>query len=48
MLSLVLGAIFFAGIHLGVAGTTWRDRAIVALGEGTYRAAFSIAASCGS
>jgi hypothetical protein len=20
-------AIFFAGIHLGVAGTTWRDRA---------------------
>ena len=33
MLSLVLAAIFFAGIHLGVAGTTWRDRAIAALGE---------------
>jgi len=34
MLSLVLGAICFAGIHLGVAGTTLRDRAIAALGEG--------------
>jgi uncharacterized membrane protein len=38
MLSLVLGAICFAGIHLGVAGTTLRDRAITALGEGAYRA----------
>jgi NnrU protein len=42
MLSLVLGAICFAGIHLGVAGTTLRDRAIAALGEGAYRAVFSI------
>ena len=38
MLSLLLAAIFFAGIHLGVAGTTWRDRAVAALGEGGYRA----------
>jgi uncharacterized membrane protein len=42
MLSLVLGTICFAGIHLGVAGTTLRDRAIAALGEGAYRAVFSI------
>ena len=42
MLSLVLGAICFAGIHLGVAGITLRDRAIAALGEGAYRAVFSI------
>ena len=42
MLSLVLGAICFAGIHLGVAGTTLRDRAIAALGEVAYRAVFSI------
>jgi hypothetical protein len=33
MLSLVLGAICFAGIHLGIAGTTLRDSAIAALGE---------------
>jgi putative tryptophan/tyrosine transport system substrate-binding protein len=25
MMSLLLAAIFFAGIHLGVAGTTWRE-----------------------
>src|ERR1700730_18818140 len=30
MLSLVLGAICFAGIHLGIAGTALRDRAIAA------------------
>ena len=42
MLSLVLGAICFAGIHLGVAGTTLRDRAIAVLGKGAYRAMFSI------
>ena len=42
MLSLVLGAICFSGIHLGVAGTPLRDRAIAALGEGVYRAVFSI------
>ena len=44
---LVLAAIFFAGIHLGVAGTTWRDRAVAALGEGAYRAVFSIASLAG-
>jgi len=30
-------------IHLGVAGTMWRDRAVAVLGEGAYRAVFSIA-----
>ena len=47
MLSLLLAAIFFAGIHLGVAGTTIRDRAIAALGQGGYRVAFSIATVVG-
>ena len=47
MLSLLLAAIFFTGIHLGVAGTTVRDRAIAALGQSGYRAAFSIATVVG-
>ena len=47
MLSLLLAAIFFAGIHLGVAGTTIRDRAIAALGQSGYRVAFSIASVVG-
>jgi hypothetical protein len=42
MLSLALSAICFAGIHLGIAGTPLRDRAIAALGEDAYRAVFSI------
>jgi uncharacterized membrane protein len=42
MLFLVLAAIFFAGIHLGVAGTRWRDRAVAVLGEVGYRAGRSI------
>jgi uncharacterized membrane protein len=47
MVSLILATVFFAGIHLGIAGTTLRDRAIVALGEGAYRALFSIASLAG-
>jgi uncharacterized membrane protein len=47
VLSLLLAAIFFAGIHLGVAGTTTRDRAIAALGQSGYRVAFSIATVVG-
>ena len=47
MLSLLLAAIFFAGVHLGVAGTTIRDRAIAALGQSGYRVAFSIATVVG-
>jgi uncharacterized membrane protein len=47
MLSLILAAIFFAGIHLGVAGTTLRDRAVAALGQNAYRAIFSLASLAG-
>jgi uncharacterized membrane protein len=47
MLSLILAAIFFAGIHLGIAGTTVRDRAVAALGLIGYRAVFSIASLLG-
>ena len=47
MLSLVLAALFFAGIHLGIAGTTIRDRAIGLLGKNGYMAAFAIASLIG-
>ncbi|HXQ50025.1 MAG TPA: NnrU family protein [Stellaceae bacterium] len=47
MASLVLAALFFAGIHLGVAGTALRDRAIAAVGQGGYMASFSIASAAG-
>ena len=47
MLSLVLAALFFAGIHLGIAGTTIRDRAIGILGQNAYRAVFSVASIIG-
>lgn len=45
MLSLILAALFFAGIHLGIAGTRLRDRAVAALGLGGYRGLFSIAST---
>src|SRR6516165_2505069 len=47
VLSLLLAALFFAGIHLGIAGTTIRDRAISALGESSYRGVFSFASVIG-
>jgi len=47
VLSLLLAAIFFAGIHLGVAGRTIRDRAIAALGRSGFTVAFSIATVAG-
>ncbi|HUZ92318.1 MAG TPA: NnrU family protein [Methylocella sp.] len=47
MLSLILAAIFFAGIHLGIAGTKLRDRAVAAVGQNTYRVVFSIASLAG-
>ena len=46
MASLVLAALFFAGIHLGVAGTGLRDRLIATMGGG-YRAVFSAASLAG-
>ena len=47
MFSLILAALFFAGIHLGIAGTQMRDRAIGILGENGYRAAFAAASIIG-
>lgn len=43
MTSLVLAALVFAVIHLGVAGTRLRDRAVAIYGEKAYRGAFSLA-----
>ena len=47
MLSLVLAALFFAGIHLGIAGTEIRDRAIGILGKNGYMASFAVASVIG-
>ena len=47
MLSLTLAALFFIGIHLGIAGTVIRDHAIAMLGENGYRAGFAIATLIG-
>ena len=42
MTELIFAAWFFLGLHLGIAGTAKRDRAIENLGETAYRATFSI------
>ncbi len=42
MLQLTLAALFFVGIHFGIAGTRCRDRLIDRLGERAFRGAFSI------
>lgn len=47
MVSLLLAALFFAGIHLGVAGTRLRNRAVAALGTKGYQIAFSLASVAG-
>jgi uncharacterized membrane protein len=47
VLSLILAALFFIGIHLGIAGTVIRDRVIAILGENGYRAGFAIATLIG-
>jgi uncharacterized membrane protein len=47
MLSLLLAALFFIGIHLGVAGTRLRGAAIAAAGQRGYTIAFSIASVIG-
>lgn len=46
MAPLILAALFFAGIHLGVAGTELRDRIVATIGRG-YRALFSVASLAG-
>ncbi len=47
MLSLVLAALFFAGIHLGIAGTALRGKLVAAVGLKPYMAGFSIASAAG-
>ncbi len=42
MTQLILAALFFFALHVGVAGTSLRNRAIEKLGEKTYRGAFSL------
>lgn len=42
MLQLVLAALFFVGIHFGIAGTGLRDRLVRRLGEKGFRSGFSI------
>jgi uncharacterized membrane protein len=47
VLSLVLAALFFVGLHLGIAGTAIRDRTIGLLGKTVYMAAFAVASLIG-
>lgn len=42
MTQLILSALFFIALHICVAGTSARGRAIEKLGENVYRAAFSL------
>ena len=42
MTQLILAALFFMALHVGVSGTSARARAIEKLGENVYRAAFSL------
>src|SRR5665811_1761706 len=42
MPQLILAALFFIALHVGVSGTSARGRAIEKLGENVYRAAFSL------
>jgi uncharacterized membrane protein len=47
MVSLLLASLFFAGVHLGIAGTRLRDRAVAALGAKGYQVAFSLVSVAG-
>ena len=42
MTQLILAALFFIALHIGVAGTSVRGSAIEKMGENVYRAAFSV------
>ena len=43
MTSLLLAGLFFIAVHIGVSGTTLRDRLVATLGERGYMIAFSVA-----
>lgn len=47
MTSLILAALFFVGIHVGIAGTGARDALVERLGESTYLAVFSLLSIAG-
>jgi uncharacterized membrane protein len=47
VISILLAGFFFVGIHLLVAGTSVRDRAVSILGERGYQGAFSVASLVG-
>jgi len=47
MLSLVLGTLFFVGIHLFISGTTLRDKITGQVGELPYMGLFSVASLIG-
>jgi uncharacterized membrane protein len=42
MLQLALAALFFASLHIGISGTTLRDRLAALRGETAFRAGFSV------
>ena len=47
MLLLILSAVFFAGLHLGVAGTRLRDVCVRRLGQTGFTIGFSVASLAG-
>ncbi len=47
MLSLLLAGLFFIALHIGVAGTTLRDRVVAAIGARAYMVVFSLASVAG-
>jgi uncharacterized membrane protein len=47
MLQIILAGLFFIVIHIGVAGTPVRDRAVAMLGRRGYGIAFSVASIAG-
>ena len=47
MTSLLLAGLFFVAVHIGIAGTTLRDRVVAAIGDKAYMIAFSIASLAG-
>lgn len=47
MTQLILAATFFVGIHVGIAGSRWRDRLVERFGERTFRAVFSLLSVAG-
>jgi uncharacterized membrane protein len=47
MLNLIAASAYFLLIHFGVSGTQLRDSLVARLGEGPYRAAFSLASLIG-